>query len=165
MTQDEYIENLHKKYERYFDVERDINLFGETFNIYAKHFNISGRTFITKNDVIDRCENNEYCFVKSLDTVTEAEAEAFGQFLKTAVEKLVNPNREHMSTYITGVIVANNVEENVSKAVKDYKYNKAYKFYLHGWCDVRYICVDLGKEEVITNKAGKMVNKVYTLTP
>lgn len=165
MTQDEYIENLYKKFDRHFDIERDIDFLGETFNIYAKHYNISGRTFITKNDVIDRYENNEYCFVKSFDTVAEKEIEAFGQFLKTAVEKLVNPNKEHMSTYITGVIVANNVEENGLKAVKNYKYNKAFKFYLHGWCDVRYICVDLGKQEVVTNKAGKRVNKVYTLTP
>lgn len=165
MTQNEYIENLKKKFERHFDIEKDITLFGEKVNIYAKHFNISGRTFITKNDVIDKCENNEYCFVKSFDTVTNKEIEDFGEFLKTTVERLVNPNKDHMSTYITGVIVANNVEENGIKAVKDYKYNKAFKFYLHGWCDVRYICVDLGKEEVITNRAGKMVNKVYTLTP
>jgi hypothetical protein len=165
MTQDEYIKNLNMKFERHFDIKKDITLFGEAVNIYAKHFNISGRTFITKNDIIDRCENNEHCFVKSFDTVTEKEIEDFGQFLKTVAEKLVNPGKDHMSTYITGVIVANNVADNVRETVKNYKYNKAFKFYLHGWCDVRYICVDLGKGEVITNKAGKMVNKVYTLTP
>lgn len=165
MTQNEYIENLMRKFERYFEIEKDVTLFGETFNLYAKHWNVSGRTFITKNDIIDKYENNEYCFVKSIDTVTEKEINDFGQFLKTAVEKLINPGREHMSTYITGIIVANNVDEDGTKAVKNYKYNKAFKFYLHGWCDVRFICVDLGKEEVITNKAGKRVNKVYELTP
>lgn len=165
MTQDEYIENLQKKFERHFNIEKDITLFGEAINIYAKHCNISGRTFITQNDIIDRCENNEHCLVKRFDTVTEKDIQGFGQFLKTVVEKLVNPGKDHMSTYITGVIVANNVADNVRKAIQNYKYNKAFKFYLHGWCDIRYICVDLGKREVITNRAGGKVNKVYNLTP
>ena len=165
MTKYEYIEKLHKKYERHFDIEKDISLFGETVNMYAKHCNVSGRTFITKNDVIDRCESYEYCFVKSVERISEKEAKNFGEFLKYMVEKHVTPNKDHMSTYITGVIVADTVEENGVMAIKNYKYNKAFKFYLHGWCDVRYICVDLAREEVITNKAGKAVNEVYTLTP
>lgn len=165
MTQDEYIENLQKKYERHFDIEKDITLFGETVNVYAKFCIISGRTFITKNDIIDRCENHEYCFIKKFDIVTQKEIEEFGKFLKNAVDNLVKPGKDHMSTYITGVIVANSVEGNSRKAVENYRYNKAFMFYLHGWCDVRYICVDLEEKEVITNKAGKRVNKVYTLTP
>lgn len=165
MDKHEYIENLHKKFERHFDIEKDIILFGETVNIFAKHCNVSGRTFMTKNDIIDRYENNEYCFVKSFERVSEKDTEDFGHFLKDMVEKHVSPGKDHMSTYITGVIVTNNIEENGRRVVKNYKHNKAFKFYLHGWCDVRYICVDLGREEVITNRAGKAVNKVYALTP
>lgn len=162
MTQDEYIEKLISKFEINFDIEKDITLIGYTVNVYAKFSNISGRTFITQNDIIDRIETHEHCFIKKLDSISENEILEFGQFLKKAADNMVNPSSDHMSTYITGVIVTNNVDENSRKAVKKYCYNKAFKFYLHGWCDVRYICVDLEKREVITNKAGRRVNKVYS---
>ncbi|MGE5676442.1 MAG: hypothetical protein ACM3ZR_00115 [Pseudomonadota bacterium] len=165
MNRQEYMETLERKYARHFDIDRNIAIFGENLDIYAKHYNINVRTFITKNDIIDRYENNEYCFVKGFEKITGAETEAFEELLKTAAGNLVKPDREHMSTYITGVLVAESIEENAVKAIKAFRYSKAYKFYLHGWCDVRYIGVDLGKETIITNKAGKVVNKVYSITP
>lgn len=165
MDRHEYMETLELKYARHFDIEKNIGLFGETVDIYAKHYNVNVRTFITKNDIIDRYVNNEYCFVKGFENITSSEIAAFGEFLKTAAGNLVKPDKEHMSTYITGVLVAESIEESAAKAIKAYRYSKAYKFYLHGWCDVRFIGVDLGKGMTITNKAGKMVNKVYCITP
>jgi hypothetical protein len=70
-----------------------------------------------------------------------------------------------MSTYITGVIVGNSINETARKVVGRYRYSKAYSFYLRGWCDVRLICISLDSNEIITNKAGKRVQKVYQLTP
>ena len=165
MTQDEYVENLQRKFESHFNIEKDIALFGETIDIYAKFCNISGRTFMTKKDVIDRCENYEYCYIKKFDNVTEEEVSAYGRFLKKAVDEGIDPGRDHMSTYITGVIVGNNINDGVKKAVRKYSYSRAFSFYLRGWCDVRLICIGLNNNEIITNKAGKRVQKVYQLTP
>jgi hypothetical protein len=165
MTQDEYVENLQKKLERHFNIEKDIILFGEIIDVHAKFCNISGRTFITKQDVIDRCENYEYCYIKKVDTVTEEETAAYGQFLKKVVNEYIDPDKDHMSTYVTGVIIGSSINDNVKKAIEKYSYSKAYSFYLRGWCDVRLICVGLNDNEVVTNKAGKRVQKVYQITP
>ncbi len=165
MTQDEYMEGLQRKFERNFDIEKDIIILGEKIDFRAKFCNISGRTFITKNDVIDRCENYELCYIKRFDNVTEEGVAVYGQFLKKIVDEFVKPGVDHMSTYVTGVVVGGSVNENAKNSVRKYNYNKAYSFYLRGWCDVRLICVDLNNNEVITNKAGKRVQKVYQITP
>lgn len=165
MTQDDYVENLQKKFERNFNIEKDIALFGETIDVHAKFSNISGRTFITKYDVIDRCENYEYCYIKKFDTVTEEETVAYGRFLKKIVDEHVEPGKDHMSTYVTGVIIGNNINENARKSIKKFRYSKVYDFYLRGWCDVRLICVGLNNNEIVTNKAAKRVQKVYQVTP
>jgi len=163
MTQDEYLENLQRKYERHFNIEKDITLFEEAIDIHARFCNISGRTFITKNDVVDRYENYEYCYVKRFDT--EEKIAAYGGFLKRIAHECIEPGKDHMSTYVTGVIIGNSIDDNAKKAVRKYSCSKAYLFYLRGWCDVRFICVDLNNNEIITNKAGKRVKKVYQLTP
>jgi hypothetical protein len=164
MTQDEYIEYLQRKFERHFDIERNITLHGEIIDLHAKFRNISGRTFITKKDVIDRCENYEYCYIKKFNNVTEEEVADYGRLLKRIVDEGIEPGRDHMSTYITGVIAANSINEIARKAIGKYSYSKAYSFYLRGWCDVRLICINLDNNEIITNKSGKRVKKVYEIT-
>lgn len=165
MTQDEYAENLQKKFERHFKIEKDISLFGELIDVHAKFSNISGRTFITKNDVVDRCENYEYCYIKKFDTITEEKTIAFGQFLKKIADEYIDPGKDHMSTYVTGIIISNNIDDYVKKTIEKYSYSKAYSFYLRGWCDVRLICIGLNNNVVVTNKAAKRVQKVYQITP
>jgi hypothetical protein len=163
MTQEEYIENLQSKFERHFNIEKNIEIFGEAIDFHAKFCNVSGRTFITKQDVIDRCENYEYCYVKKHDAITEVEIDAFGWFLNKIVDECIDPGKDHMSTYVTGVIIGNSINENAKKAVNKYSYNKTYSFYLRGWCDVRLICIGLNNNELVTNKAGKRVQKVYQI--
>lgn len=165
MTQEEYMENLLKKFERHFEITKDVTLFGEVFDIYAEFRNICGRTFITKKDVIDKYENYEYCYIKKFDIVKEEDVVSFGQLLKRIVNEFVKPNKDHMSTYVTGVMAGNRINGNAKEAVRRYSYSKAFAFYLKGWCDVRLICIGLDDNEVITNKAGKQVQKVYQIAP
>lgn len=163
MTHDEYMENMQRKFEKHFEIEKDITFLGERIDIHARFCNISGRTFITKNDVIDRCENYEYCYIKKFDNVSEEKVASYGQFLKKIADEFVKPGIDHMSTYITGVIIGNSIDDDAKNAVRQYSYSKAYSFYLRGWCDVRLICVDMNNNEIITNKAGRRVQKVYQI--
>jgi hypothetical protein len=165
MKYEEYIDMLKLKFERHFQIETDITILGRKIDLSAKFSNVSGRTFITKNDIIDKYENHEYCYIKKYDAVTEEEVNAYGQFLKEIVEECIEPGKDHMSTYVTGVIISNNIDDNAKKAVEKYSYSKVYSFYLKGWCDVRLICVRLDNNEVITNKTGKRVKRVYQITP
>jgi hypothetical protein len=165
MTQDEYIESLQRKFEKNFNIEKDMSLFGERVDVHAKFYDISGRTFITKNDIIDRCENYEYCYIKKVDMVTEKEVASYGQLLRKIVDECIDPGKDHMSTYVTGVIICNGINEYAKQTIKTYCYSKVYSFYLRGWCDVRLLCVNSSNNEIVTNKAGKRVQKVYQLTP
>ena len=154
MKYEAYIEMLKLKFERHFHIETDMVML-------AKFSNVSGRTFITKNDIIDRYENHEYCYIKKYDTVTEEEITAYGQFLKKIADEYIKPGKDHLSTYITGVIIGNSINDNARKVAEKFNYSRVYSFYLKGWCDVRLIYVGLDNNEIVTNKAGKNVKKVY----
>jgi hypothetical protein len=164
MEYEGYLELLKSKFERHFNINTDVEIFGNKIDMLAKYTNISGRTFITKNDIIDRYENHEYCYIKKFDNIAEKEVDTYGQFLKKIVDEYVKPGKDHMSTYVTGVIIGSSINSNVKKMVEKYNYSRAYSFYLRGWCDVRLIYVGLDSNEIITNKAGKKVKKVYQFT-
>ncbi len=164
MNYETYIGILKSKFERNFHIETDIEIMENKIDMLAKFSDVSGRTFITKHDVIDRFENYEYCYIKKYDTVNEEEVTAYKQFLKRIVDECITPGKDHMSTYVTGVIIGNSINDNVKKIVEKYSYSKAYSFYFRGWCDIRLVCVGLDNNEIITNKAGRKVKKVYQLT-
>lgn len=163
MKYDAYIEMIKSKLEKHFQIETDLVILENTIDMCAKFSDISGRTFITKNDIIDRCENYEYCYFKKYDTVTKKEVAAYGQFLKRIADAHIKPGKDHMSTYVTGVIISNSISGDAKEAVEKYSYSRAYCFYLKGWCDVRLILVGLDNNEIVTNKAGKKVKKVYEI--
>lgn len=164
MNYEAYIEMLKLKFEKHFHIETDIVVFENKIDMFAKFSDISGRTFITQNDIIDKCENHEYCYIKRYDNVTEEEVSAYGQFLKRIVDECIKPGKDHMSTYVTGVIIGNSINDNAKRALKKYRYSKAFFLYLKGWCDIRLIYVGLDNSEIITNKDGKKVKKVYQFT-
>ncbi|HOS69853.1 MAG TPA: hypothetical protein PLG67_13050 [Bacillota bacterium] len=161
MKYEEYIKLLISKLEKNFTIERDIVIFDNKIDIFAKFSNISVRTFITQHDIIDQYNNHEHIYIKGYDNVTEEDIVSFGQFLKRISDECISPDKDHMSTYITGVLIGNHIDENAIRAVKKYNYRKAFCFYLKGWCDVRLIYVGLDNNMIITNRDGKKVKKVY----
>lgn len=166
MDQREYIESIEKRYEKYFDVKRNINVSGENFDILASFTAVNNRTLITKNDVVDSYENNEYCLVKSYDEAALENVKGLGEILKKFLDEYVKPHRNHMNSYITGVIVTSKEADiEIEKFIKEFKYDRVYKFYLHGWSEVRLVMVDLSRNIIITNRAGKKVKEVYEFTP
>jgi len=161
-----YIENLFMKYNKNFNVSRDIELCNRKISLLAEYKGIGARTFITQKDVIDKFEFNEYCIVNVYDAIRMEDVVEYTEYLKTLIEFLVKPHREHKSTTITGVMVCNaSIDKSTESFVKKFTFNKPYKLYFYGWSDIRLLIVDLNNNLVISNKAGKIVKKVYIPTP
>lgn len=165
MTHQEYLTNLHSKYQRHFHTQCDTTVLGHKIDLSARFSDVCGRTFITKKDVVDRYENHEHCYVKSFEVITAEDVSAFTDFLIKAVSEFVNPNTDHMCTYMTGVVVGGSITPEAAKMIQGFSYSKVYMFYLKGWCDIRLVGVELGRSTIITNKAGGKVKKVYQITP
>jgi len=160
-----YIDDLFIKYNKNFSVSKNIELCEKKINLFAEHKGIGGRTFITQKDIIDKFEFNEYCIVNVYNSVNIDDAVEYTEYLKTLINALVKPNKEHKSSTITGVMVCNtSIDKSTEYFIKKFKYTKPYKLYFHGWSDIRLIFVDLSNNLVIPNKQGKKVKKVYIPT-
>ncbi|KRQ87160.1 hypothetical protein ABG79_00958 [Caloramator mitchellensis] len=156
-----YLSNIEKILEKHFDIEKNVELSGFNCDLFAKYRVINQRTFLTKKDVIDRYENNEFIFIKQANNWDLVEVEHFTKELIRISNLLIKPNRYHMSTAITGVILTEKSNQAIQQFVEKFKYNKSYMFYLHGWSEIRLLLVDLVNMRVYTNKAGKGVKKVF----
>jgi len=165
MNTNDYLLLLEKMYDKHFFIEKNVKVLDIPIDIYARYSDVGGRTFVTQKDIIDKFEVNEFCFVKSFTELNENNINDFINFLKMTTEKIVNPSRDHKSTTITGVIVSeSSVNDSIIKTISKFKYTKPYLFYFHGWSDIRLIFIDLQNNNIITNKEGVKVKKVYQTT-
>lgn len=160
-----YLDVLCERYKRYFDIYRDYDLLGNKLDLFARYNVKNERYFLTKSAVIYSFENFEYCLVKCYnEELTMEDINEFTDFLVKSVKEIVKPNSEHMSTYLTGVVVSEkSFSQEVIRKAEGFKYSKDFLFTLKGWCDVRLIMVDLERNEIITNKKGREVKKNYTI--
>ena len=160
-----YMENLIAKYNKNFNISKNIDLCDKKISLFAEYKGVGARTFITQKDVIDKYEFNEYCIVNAYNTINMEEVVEYTEYLKTLINTLVKPHREHKSSTITGVIVCNtSIDKSTENFIKKFKFNKPYKLYFHGWSDIRLLLVDLSNNLVVSNKQGKSVKKVYIPT-
>ncbi len=160
-----YLDNLSEIFKKNFELHKDIVIFDKKLNLYGKYKDIGGRTFLTKNDVIDKFEVYEHCLIQSYDDLKYQDLVEFSHYLKDMTIKLVNPNGEHKSSIITGIIVSKtNISKDIWDYTKKFKYNKYYKFTLHGWSSVKLVVIDLFNSKIITNKAAREDYKVYLHT-
>ena len=160
-----YIDELFIKYNKNFNVSKNIELCEKKINLFAEHKGIGGRTFVTQKDIIDKFEFNEYCIVSVYNKINIEDAVEYTNYLKSLINALVKPNKEHKCSTITGVMVCDtSIDKSTENFIKNFKYTKSYKLYFHGWSDIRLILVDLSNNLVIPNKQGKKVKKVYIPT-
>jgi len=160
-----YLGILSDRYKRYFDVHRNYELLGDKIDLFAEYRVKSEKYFLTKSAVIYSFDNFEYCIAKCFkEGINTQELKEFTEYLVKAVKEIVKPSTEHMSTYLSGIVVS---EKSFSKEViekaQSFKYSKDFLFTLKGWCDIRLILVDLERNEIITNKKGREVKKNYVI--
>lgn len=165
MEYNAYLDVLSERYKRYFDIHRNYNLLGNELDIFAEYRVKNEKYFLSKSAVIFSFENFEYCLVKCFkEGINKAELQEFTDFLVDSVKEIVKPSSEHMSTYLSGVIVSEkSFSQEVIEMAEKFKYSKNFLFTLKGWCDVRLILVDLERNIVITNKKGREVKKNYVV--
>ncbi len=160
----QYLDQLEKKLTSSFDLERDYILDDYSFDLFARYLLRNEKYILLKQAKIYAIENNEYSFVKYFDSIDLSQLEEFTTSLIKSIDFLVQPSEEHMSSIITGVIVLqDNPNPELVKAVKKFKYHKGFAFGLKGWVDIRLLLVTMNQDYIVTNKKGKEVSKVYSI--
>lgn len=162
MNMSNYTSLLSQRLKTYFEVKTN----KYNVDLFASTSLILGRTMVSQKDIIDKFESNEYILVKFFDEFSSENVNTFIDYIKTTPELLVKPNKNHKSSYINAIMVCNDITATSSiNKIKKFKYEKFYRFYFQGFCEIRLFAVDIENNKVFSNKAGKSFKKVYQPIP
>ena len=160
---DDLFERVVAAHTSCYDIIRDHQFEGRTFPAFASFHTYGEQYVLIKRAKMWEVETHDYMFLEKADVLDAATLEADIQFVTTKGLAKVSPGPNHMSSALTLVVVANQVDDDAMKLARKAKFRKNYKFSLHGWTDLRVAVVDLSRasgKQVVTNAAGKGLAKM-----
>ncbi|NMA48941.1 MAG: hypothetical protein GX947_04125 [Tissierellia bacterium] len=166
MDLDNYLERIEKKLYTNFDLHREFELNGTSFEMYAQYNLRSERYILTKKAKIYGIENNEHTFFKYFESLRESDFNKIVSNIIENIEQIVKPHKEHMSSNVNAIIVVDSsieeLDSDLIKLIKNFKYQKGFAFGFKGWADFGVILYSLKDELAITNKKGEDVKRIYS---
>ena len=125
---------------------------------------VAGKYIFHKSVTYETMELNEHVIVRVPEgPLTVEDVDCFVRDLKNAVDRLVQPTYDHMSTALTGVLVAEDgIARESARRITTAGFTRHFWLGLRGWCFLRLLGVDLASGQVWANRRGKEVSKAYS---
>ena len=151
------VRDLKKVYASYYDVE-DLPEGGALKALCAYHSRDS-QYVLSKKAELWAAETHEYLYLWDVGVLEEGGPEEIFQKVLTDGEPRVKPHSQHMSTYLTAVVLYESAAPRALEQLKKLKKRREFKLSLHGWMEFRIAAVDLSTGEISTNRAGRVLEK------
>lgn len=155
VDQHEVLRRVLAAHEAYFDVYRDYEFKGRVFPGYAEFHSHAEKYVLVKRAKLWGASAHEYLFFCVAERLSAAELADAVTFMTTQALDKVQPDSEHMTSYLSLVVIARCVDEDVAHKVRATRFRKNFKFGLQGWVDLRLAVIDLSASSVLANARGK----------
>jgi hypothetical protein len=154
MDNHSYLKLLKKRYKHYYNVfEGCDKCMMWNVDLISEYIVRHERSAFTRKLVLYAQEEYEYCFIRTYDKpLSISQVLDFADLLKGSIEHFVQPHSDHVKTILTGVMITDKgCHSDVFRVVTKFRFSKPFKFYLHGWCEIRLVVVDLLNGAVFHN--------------
>ncbi len=164
MTAEEYLARLRERLAPSYNIEAPRTVGNLLYPLYARSQVQVGQYLFHRSITYERMELNEHILFRLLvNPVTAQEVASFVEELKRSVDELVKRSDEHMSSALTGVLIAEAgfSPEAIQKVTRS-GFTRHFRLGLQGWCFLRLLGVELATGRVWANRRGKEVMSAYT---
>ena len=135
MTLQERLEKLLNAYSYYFDIERDVPVEGGQFPATAFYHFREENYIATKAHVVYATEQHEYVYFYLTERLTAVDLQKQIDLSMRAGMSNIKPSKEHMSSFVTLVILADVIDPEAKKLLKKTRFHKNFRLALHGWME------------------------------
>ena len=157
-----YIDNVKRRLASSYDLEEGKLLGEKKLDLFGAFHLRTERYIATKKAVVYGMENHEYICLFHLDDLNQKKLEEYLNWMKTVVDDIVQPHKEHMSSILSLVLICDQaIDEQLHTTIKKTKFHKGYSFGLRGWVDLKLVVCSLRDQSLITNRKGEEGCEIY----
>ena len=156
----ERLNKLLNAYSHKYDIDRDVTVDGAYFPATATFFLRDENYLISKKHVLSAVENYDYTYFYITDHLDAETLRQQIELTKRLGMARVKPHKEHMSSFISLVILADTIDEEAKKLIKKTRFQKYFRLALHGWMEYHIAAMETSTNSFLANPAGKGVKKI-----
>ena len=160
MTLQERLDKLLNAYSHYYDIARDVTVEGGSFPATAFYYLRDENYLITKKHVLNAVENHEYVYFYLTEHLDVETLQKQIDLSREAGMGNIKPNREHMSSFVTLVILADTIDPEAKKLIKKTRFRQNFRLALHGWMEYHIAAMEISTNSFLSNPAGKEARKL-----
>ena len=153
------LEKLLSAYSHQYNIDRDVTVEGGSFPATATFFLRDENYLISKKHVLSAVENYDYTYFYITDHLDAATLQQQIDLTMKVGSARVKPHREHMSSFVSLVILADTIDEEAKKLIKKTRFQKYFRLALHGWMEYHIAAMECSTMSFLSNPAGKGARK------
>lgn len=153
----EAIERILPAFEQYYTVTKDSEA---PFCAQAEFRSHNEQYFLVRSARIADIDSNEFVYFASKPQLSCQDFETLVNNAWTQGLSKVKPYNGHKNSDISLIIITENLDCPLQKAIKKTRLYKSYKFSLHGWSNFKLAVVELSTENIYFNRFGKDYRKL-----
>ena len=160
MSLQDRLEKLLKAYSHHYDIVRNVATDHGKYPATATFFMRDENYAFIKEAVISAYEQYEYVFFCLEEHLTvESARTLLDQALKDGMA-CIRPHKEHKSSFVTLVILANTIDEEAKNLIQKTRFQKNFRLALHGWMEYHISAMECSTNRFLCNPAGKEAKKI-----
>ena len=160
MTRQERLERLLNAYSHHYDIDRDVTVEDGSYPATAFFFLRDENYLISKKHVLNAVENHEYVYFYLTEHLDVATLQKQIDISREAGMSNIKPSREHMSSFVTLVILADTIDPEAKALIKKTRFRKNFRLALHGWMEYHIAAMEISTNSFLSNPAGKEARKL-----
>ncbi|WP_418281535.1 hypothetical protein [Halorubrum sp. DTA98] len=151
---DEYLDRVSDRLMYSYDLDRDVVVDGERFELYAEMRMRSQKQFLHPALSYADHDMMEYLFARRVSSPTVGELERLVEFAHGVADERVDGSEQHFGTDVTVVLVADRISDDVVDFVDGFRDRTLLKFGYYGHYEVNLVVVAPEEERIVASEAA-----------
>ena len=160
MTRQDRLDQLLNAYSHHYDIARNVTVEGGNFPATAFYYLRDENYLISKQHVLNAVESHEYVYFYLTEHLDVESLQKQIDLSRQAGMSHIKPNREHMCSLVTLVILADTVDPEAKRQIGKIRFRKNFRLAFHGWMEYRIAAMEISTNSFLSNPAGKEVRKL-----
>jgi hypothetical protein len=151
---DEYLDRVSDRLMYSYDLDRDVAVDGERFDMTAEMRVRNQKQFLHPALSYADHDMMEYVFARRVSSPSVGELERLVEFGHGVADERIDGDEEHYGTDVTVVLVADRIPESVADFVDGFRDRTLLKFGYYGHYEVNLVVVAPDDEALVSSEAA-----------
>ena len=160
--EDEYVDRVSDRLLVNYDMEKDVRIGGEWFELYGRLVMENQKQFLHRSLNYANHDAEEHLFVQRVEDVDVADLQAVVDLGHDVADEWVTPNERHFGTEFTFAFVVPSIPDDVREFVDGFRDRTLLKFGYYGKYEVNLVVVAPSEHAVVASQNAD-VQRAFTL--